>query len=168
MSETKEGGTKKPSSTDLNSLSSYNVIGHLSGLGRAIFMHVVHEMDDVRDIPVFLSLCRCMHDIRLDDLFSWSIAPSLSAVYGISSVPVDLTDLVCYFCCVNTSLFWEHLSFLSGWICKLLFGSCWICKSRLDSDSPRCVIHYCLQFDIFLVPLLFLPCCSFMGLFFFP
>ena len=82
---------------DTHSVRSYNIRGKLSGVGRSILVHAVHEMDDYHDIQRFVSCCGCTHDVVSDELFGWSIARGLLRSYSLCSVPIELTDAVCLF-----------------------------------------------------------------------
>ena len=76
-------------------ISEYNLLGRLSGVGRSILIHVVHEMDDGHDVQQFLSSSRCAQKVMKDELFPWSLAQVLSKSYSLRTVPVELTDIVC-------------------------------------------------------------------------
>ena len=97
MSQTLDPGTEEHSSTNNHSVSLFNIINRLGGVGRSILIHAVHEMDDVHDIRAFLCSCRYTHEVMFDDLFSWSIARGLSHTYSLRSIPIELTDAVCIF-----------------------------------------------------------------------
>ena len=92
--------SKTTNGQDGKDIKSYNIAGKLSGVGRSILCHVIHEMDDSHEIQHFLSLSGCIKDAMLDKYFKWGTAPALSNSYSFNSVPVGLTDLVCYFCCI--------------------------------------------------------------------
>ena len=89
-------GYRKPTERDGDSVSAFDILGKLSGVGRAILVHTVHEMNDVKDIQQFICLCRFTHEVMLDALFPWSIAGGLTHSYLLCSVPGELTDLVCW------------------------------------------------------------------------
>ena len=76
-------------------INEYNVHEKLNGVGPAILIHVVHEMDDGHDVQQFLSSLRCAQKVMKDKLFPWSLAPVLSKSYSLRTVPVELTDIVC-------------------------------------------------------------------------
>ena len=90
-----------PKKQDGKDIQSYNIAGKLSGVGRSILVHVIHEMDNGHDIQRFLCLSQCVQSAMSDDFFKWGIAPALTNSYSFNSVPVGLTDLVCYFCCIS-------------------------------------------------------------------
>ena len=77
-------------------VSSYNVQGGLAGVGRSIHVHAVHEMNDVHDIQQFLILSRCTQQVISDYLYPWSLARGLSRSYSLRSVPLELTEAVCF------------------------------------------------------------------------
>ena len=76
-------------------ISKYNLLGRLSGVGRSILIHVVHEMDDGLDVQQFVCSSRGIQEVMMDGLFPWSLAQELSKSYSLRSVPVELTDIVC-------------------------------------------------------------------------
>ena len=90
-------GYREHTERDGDSVSAFNIPGKLSGVGRAILVDTVREMNDVKDIQQLVCLCRCTHDVILDALFPWSIARGLTHSYSLRSVPAELTDLVCIF-----------------------------------------------------------------------
>ena len=77
-------------------ISLYNIMGDLGGLGRSILSYGVHEMRDGDDVRAFLCSSRRVQEIMLDKQFGWSIARVLSETYSLSSVPLELTDIVCF------------------------------------------------------------------------
>ena len=77
-------------------IHSYSIIKKLGGIGRPVLMQVVHEMDDVHDIRQFVCSSRCAHDVMFDNLFPWSIAQGLAHSYSLHSIPIQLTDGVCF------------------------------------------------------------------------
>ena len=83
--------------SDIHSITSFNIMGNLGGVGRPILLQAIHEMDDVRDIRTVLCLSRCTHEAMFDVLFPWSIARGLSKSHSLSSIPIELTDAVCIF-----------------------------------------------------------------------
>ena len=83
-------------SSDIHSVSTYNISGSLDGLGIAILQHAIHEMTDTHDIQQLLCSLKCGKDVMLDNGFRWSIAPVLSHSYSLCSVPIALTDMVCF------------------------------------------------------------------------
>ena len=76
-------------------LSEYNVHEKLNGVGPAILIHVVHEMDDAHDVQQFVCTSRCVQKVMKDGPFPWSLAQVLSKSYSLRTVPVELTDIVC-------------------------------------------------------------------------
>ena len=75
-------------------INEYNVHEKLNGVGPAILIHVVHEMDDGHDIQQFVCSSRGIQEVMMDGLFPWSLAQELSKSYSLRSVPVELTDIV--------------------------------------------------------------------------
>ena len=83
------------SSSTNGSISEYNVLGSLGGVGRTILAHVVHEMNDGHDIQQFLTSSSCLADAKRSELFPWSLSHSLAQKYMLQSVPFDRTAPVC-------------------------------------------------------------------------
>ena len=81
---------------DSNSVFSFNILGKLNGVGRAILLYGIHEMDDVLDIRQFLCSLRCTREVMMDPFFGWAIAKGLSHSYSLRSVPNELTEIVCF------------------------------------------------------------------------
>ena len=76
-------------------ISEYNVHEKLNGVGPAILMHVVHEMDDGHDVQQLVCSSRGVQKVMMDGLFPWSLAQVLSKSYPLRTVPVELTVIVC-------------------------------------------------------------------------
>ena len=88
-------GSPEQRDSDIHSLSSYNIRGMLGGVGRPILLEAVHEMRDGHDVQQLVSSSRCTQEIMMDKQFGWSLARVLSESYPFSSVPIELTDVVC-------------------------------------------------------------------------
>ena len=78
-----------------NDIHLYNIRGKLSGVGRSILVHVVHEMDDGHDIQRFLCSSRCVNDVMSDNFFKWAAARAVSNSYSFRSGSVNHSVLTC-------------------------------------------------------------------------
>lgn len=79
-----------------DSISNYNVIGGLSGLGIQIFHHTIHEMKNGKDILNFVLSTKAISDSRNHARFKWSIAPAMAIIYPLQAISGHKTELVCF------------------------------------------------------------------------
>ena len=78
------------------SISTFNVIEGLSGLGISIFHHTIHEMKNAKDILNFVLSTKAISHSRNHSLFKWSIAPAIATIYPLREIPRYKVDLVCF------------------------------------------------------------------------
>ena len=69
--------------TDIN---TYNIVGGLRGIGKAIGLTVVQGMEDGKDIQAFLRVNKELYSIYLDETFGWHACPALAKGYTLKMI----------------------------------------------------------------------------------
>ena len=88
----------EPAVSSSISLAEYNIAGSLEGLGKELFLSIVHDMTAPADISTFLQLTKRISEVTKQPLFSWAESPAAANSYSIQAVPIEKVDFVCYYC----------------------------------------------------------------------
>ena len=79
----------------VHSTSHFNVPGGFSGLGKEIYIHVIHECTSPNDIRQFLSIGTFSSALLYHTYLKWAVSPAASNCYVLTNIPTDKVILVC-------------------------------------------------------------------------
>ena len=77
--------------------AEYNILRGLSGLGEALFLHIIRTMSDPQDIQTFLALQLCTSQVQTNSHFPWALEKLLAARICSLLLPHDVNSSVRFF-----------------------------------------------------------------------
>ena len=81
-------------SNSFKSTQSYNIQECLLGVCPEVYLHVIYEMADGRDITQFLLTNTTISTVILNKMFLWAVSPVAARSYSLSTVPRDKIEIV--------------------------------------------------------------------------
>ena len=71
---------------DNTDIKTYNIVGGLRGIGKAIGLTIMQGMEDGRDVQEFLRVNMGLYSLYLDETFGWHACPALAKGYTLKMI----------------------------------------------------------------------------------